>query len=295
MVTVKALFSLIGKGLGRGLSMRLFEKTRIRLFVCPADKMVDRARQKSSPTQAGIKSLWKSDVRLIELKGEHIVDQPIQIPSSAKIPTAINLRKGDRIEELEFMPSFKSRLKSEDRPEAFRNAMTKEEAIAYDKAHRQLSDRGLVWLDNKYDNFAFEPHPSPSFPGELRMVILDRGGIVPVKNKDPKIANHIQSFVNGGGDAALRHELTSVVGPTSPWFVGAKREFVRDNYGEFFDVKALGFKSNDIKQVPFNPISVENFPTAMTVTKLPTEEARKFHEQFRRYKLQAGKSGSSKQ
>jgi hypothetical protein len=233
----------------------------------------------------------KSDIRLIELKGEHIVDQPIHIPSSARVPTAINLRKGDRIEELEFMPSFKSRLKSEERPKAFRSAMTKEEAIAYDKAHRQLSDRGLVWLDNKYDNFAFEPHPNASFPGELRMVILDRGGIVPVKNRDPKIAHNIQAFVNGGGDAALRHELTSVIGPTSPFFVGSKRDFVRDNYGKLLDVKALGFKTDDIKQVPFNPISVELFPTAMTLTKLPTADARKFHEQYRRFKLQGGPKG----
>ncbi len=71
--------------------------------------------------------------------------------------------------------------------------MTGGQAIAFDKAMRALNEKGWVWLDNKYDNYSFRKVGEPD---EWKLVIIDPGGIIPIKGLDPKKARELQQFID---------------------------------------------------------------------------------------------------
>ncbi|GAX61731.1 hypothetical protein SCALIN_C27_0126 [Candidatus Scalindua japonica] len=75
--------------------------------------------------------------------------------------------------------------------------------MAYEGALRDLNRQGLVWLDNKWDNFGFVPMNDGS--GRVQVVVMDPGGIVPIRPSagladglsDADIARQVQLLVNG--------------------------------------------------------------------------------------------------
>ncbi|MGE0667793.1 MAG: hypothetical protein AB7O49_14660 [Sphingomonadales bacterium] len=59
--------------------------------------------------------------------------------------------------------------------------MTPEEAKALYEGTRAINDNGMVWLDNKFNNYGFQPNQA----GGLKLAIQDPGGIVPIKGATP--------------------------------------------------------------------------------------------------------------
>ncbi len=80
-------------------------------------------------------------------------------------------------------------------PEDFAKALKRGESMsdgqrrAYQRAMDALNDKGYAWLDNKPDNYAFKKIGDND---EWKLVIVDPGGIVPMKGLDPKAAKQLQ-------------------------------------------------------------------------------------------------------
>ena len=71
--------------------------------------------------------------------------------------------------------------------------LTEQQAQALNRATKDLNDRGYAWLDAKPDNYTFEKIPGTD---DLRVVVVDPGGIVPMKGLDPGKARAIQKRIN---------------------------------------------------------------------------------------------------
>ncbi len=135
--------------------------------------------------------------------------------------------------------------------------MSVAQIMAYEGALRHLNRKGLVWLDNKWDNFAFVPKGDGS--GRVEVVVMDTGGIVPVRaNMDipaPTLARDIQLIVNGeftGQVPDFRRIKTPKL--RSP----LRKDKIKSDFADAFDYDALDIP--DIEQLAFNPISGEHFP-----------------------------------
>jgi len=135
--------------------------------------------------------------------------------------------------------------------------MSVAQIMAYEGALRHLNRKGLVWLDNKMDNFAFVPKGDGS--GRVEVVVMDTGGIVPVRaNMDipaPTLARDIQLIVNG----EFTGQFPEFPRLKTPKFRSALRKGeIESDFADAFDYDALGIPG--IEQLLFNPRSGEDFP-----------------------------------
>ncbi len=138
--------------------------------------------------------------------------------------------------------------------------MTIAQMMAYEGTLRDLNRQGLVWLDNKWDNFAFVPAADGS--GRVQVVVLDPGGIVPIRadaglatgQTAADVARQIQLRVNG--DFATHVPEAAWVG-TPKYRTALRKDVIKDDYGDAFDYGALGISGRD--QLLFNPKSGEDF------------------------------------
>lgn len=132
--------------------------------------------------------------------------------------------------------------------------------MAYEGALRDLNRQGLVWLDNKWDNFGFVPLNDGS--GRVQVVVMDPGGIVPIRANAgladglsaADIARQIQLRVNGDFPTQIpdfafinRKDFRTAV----------RKDVIRDDFGDMFDYEAMGISGRD--QLLFNPKSGEDF------------------------------------
>jgi hypothetical protein len=133
--------------------------------------------------------------------------------------------------------------------------MTTEQAIAYDRAARELNRRGYVLLDGHGGNFSFVPGPD----GKLQVAIFDPGGVVPVRGRNPDLARRFQTRIN-----APNPEAKSVgrwlldrgddVGHDAPLMLGAAeelREALRRDLATVVDARDVGMP---VANIPFNPV-----------------------------------------
>lgn len=230
-------------------------------------------------------------VGLITQRNEFTVIEDAWIPTKrSDLSLVVELSAEDKVQVVRFQRPFSAELRDPQvraaRGDAFQSSMTPEEALAFDRAHRELNKNGLVWLDNKWDNFAFEPHPNPSFPGELRLVILDTGGIVAMKGRNAANAARLQRFVNGSGGKAFRDKYMSEalsVGEHSPRYL-AKRRAIIAEFGDQVDVRSLGIDSDDLNDVGFLPMAVEEFPSARALSGMDQQQADDFYNQFMQFR-----------
>ena len=203
-----------------------------------------------------------SKVRLVEYKRPPIkVTQKTEIPvtgqSNGRKMEDIQLQPGDEIEIVENFSRGTLKDRMQGRAE---KKMTAEEAIAYDKGVRELNEKGLVALDLKYDNFGFEP-VSPGSK-ELRLVILDSGGIVPIKSKDGAKARRIQSTIDEK--------------PISVDYTRLNKEFnLYMEFGDDLDVGAVGLQSFD--EIPFNPLGVSSYEKGRTLSSMTRAQAEDYY------------------
>ncbi len=138
--------------------------------------------------------------------------------------------------------------------------MTIAQMMAYEGAMRDLNRQGLVWLDNKWDNFAFVPLGDGS--GRVQVVVMDPGGIALVRadaglaagQSVADVARAIQLRVNG--DFVTQSPDFAFVG-TPKFRTALRRDMVRDEFGDAFDYEAMGISGPD--QLLFNPRSGEDF------------------------------------
>jgi len=128
--------------------------------------------------------------------------------------------------------------------------------MAYEGAMRDMNRQGLVWLDNKWDNFAFVP--SPAGGGRVEVVILDPGGIALVRGSAgasaADTARQIQLRING--DYATHHPNFAQI--NTPRFRNAvRRESILDDFDDVFVYEAMGIPGRE--QLLFNTRSGDDF------------------------------------
>lgn len=138
--------------------------------------------------------------------------------------------------------------------------MTVAQMMAFEGALRDLNRQGLVWLDNKWDNFGFVPLNDGS--GRVQVVVMDTGGIVPIRVdagladglSAADIARQIQLRVNG--DFATQIPDFARI-KTPKYRTALRKDAIMDEFGDMFDYEALGISGPD--QLLFNPKSGEDF------------------------------------
>lgn len=226
------------------------------------------------------------DVKLVTLHSEFKLASDTGIPSLGPGMSVGFMDAGDTVQILQFKEPFSKSLGAADRPAAFRNAMTDAEALAFDQAHRALNENGIVWLDNKFDNFAFEPHPNPKFPGQQRLVILDTGGLVAMKGRNAELAARLQSYTNGAAPEAFRKGYMEV---QEGFRWQTKALLLKNEFGSQLDMASIGLKPENLDDFSFNPMSVEDFGKARALSELSPDEARAFAATYGRYR-QAGRT-----
>ncbi|GAB3376257.1 hypothetical protein NCG89_11705 [Spongiibacter taiwanensis] len=89
--------------------------------------------------------------------------------------------------------------------------MTPAQLDAYHKGMEALNSKGYVWLDNKADNYTFAENPD----GSLRLVVVDPGGIVPMKGMDADAARRMQNAIDDPQRLADEMGLPSKFTPES--------------------------------------------------------------------------------
>jgi hypothetical protein len=161
--------------------------------------------------------------------------------------------------------------------------MTGEEATSFANAQRAINDNGRVWLDNKGNNFGFDP------ANNMKVVIHDPGGVVPIRGTSPaEIAARAREFqaavsypstewVNrlSGAERAMDQARADLVrlqasGTASATDIArAKdaynaaydayrsvpfeyRDALMARYGDWIDTNALGVP---LDEIAFNPIN----------------------------------------
>ena len=79
--------------------------------------------------------------------------------------------------------------------------MTPGQISAYRRAMDKLNDQGFVWLDSKNDNYTFRKVTGAD-GDEWRLVVVDPGGIVPMKGRDPDAARALQRALDTPSEAS---------------------------------------------------------------------------------------------
>ena len=138
--------------------------------------------------------------------------------------------------------------------------MSVAQMMAYEGALRDLNRVGLVWLDNKWDNFGFVPLNDGS--GRVQVVVMDTGGIVPIRANAgladglsaADIARQIQLRVNG--DFATQMPDFARIS-RKDFRTAVRHDTIKDEFGDMFDYEAIGISGRD--QLLFNPKSGEDF------------------------------------
>ena len=167
-------------------------------------------------------------------------------------------------------------------PDDFKNAnpatkmadgsMTPGQAIAFDRAMRALNKKGYAWLDNKYDNYAFKRIGDRG--DDWKLVIVDTGGIVPMRDLDPKAARALQEAVDNPtnstrgfykrnellGRAVHEEEIALQFDGLVDWNTINRR--AGTNYRTLFARDAVGRAG----KFPYNPMNGYRYPKTGTLT-----------------------------
>ncbi len=159
--------------------------------------------------------------------------------------------------------------------------MTDEQAVAVDRATRELNSKGYAWLDNKPNNYGFDENG--------RVVFLDPGGIVPMKGKTAaeraKNAHALQAEINNPPQDVLDSWETVKRAPEviKGDVLIQRQKAILAKHGKNIDLQAMDLK--DIKDVKFNPGGMFNYKNAQEMFRLePNQAAKKFKELIKRLK-----------
>lgn len=135
--------------------------------------------------------------------------------------------------------------------------MSDAQARAFDQATRALNDKGYAWLDSHSGNYTFEQIPGGG-PDDVRILIIDPGGIVPMKGATAaeKAANAraIQSRINAPEESfnGLMKSIDKADDRIKAGALAEERGFILEAHGQNIDMKAMGLP-DDPNLVAFNP------------------------------------------
>jgi hypothetical protein len=142
--------------------------------------------------------------------------------------------------------------------------MTDGQAIAFDRATRELNKKGYVWLDNHHKNYYFEKIDGTA--DGWRVVIGDTGGVFKVKDINPR---ELQKIISTPDQKFLR-ELEQF-GPKSvirEALINDRSHKIREMYKSKFDLDAMGVK--DYGAIQFRSDGVVAYPKARALFDVET-------------------------
>lgn len=163
--------------IGRGATSRVFE--------VPGQNQVIKVTRPVGDTVL----LDESGRRAVELVGDPDVVSTPRLVSRYRLDGDLPVHgaksfEGGTVSVFERGPdSFKNMAESGRLPLASDGGMTAGQAIALDRAQRALNKNKFAWLDNKWDNYSMVPVGNPA-DDNWRVVILDPGGVVPMKTAE---------------------------------------------------------------------------------------------------------------
>ena len=137
--------------------------------------------------------------------------------------------------------------------------MTDGQARAFADATQELNKNGFAWMDNHTGNYGYEKIPGTA--DDWRVVVLDPGGIVPMKGATTveKAANAtaLQNRLN-----AMDPQLADMVNSASPGFrqniAKMERGAIFEEFGGTIDAAGMGLKSP--YDIAFYPFGTSEFP-----------------------------------
>ncbi|MBI5150566.1 MAG: hypothetical protein HZA28_07345 [Candidatus Omnitrophica bacterium] len=147
--------------------------------------------------------------------------------------------------------------------------MTSGQAQAFDAACKDLNRSGYAWLDNHTGNYGFERIPNTE--DGWRVVVLDPGGIVPMKGatlaERAENARAIQSRVN-----LPTEDFSSSMGfvknpKVRKMVAGEQWGKILDECGPMIDIDSMGLRSPT--DVGFYPGGLLDFPEAQKLFRTP--------------------------
>ena len=156
---------------------------------------------------------------------------------------------GKNVKVVEKIPIARNQLKKQG------GKMTKGQAEAFNRATRELNDKGYSWLDNHQGNYGFEKIKGTT--DQWKVVVADPGGIVPMKGRTPgaKAANAraLQERINNPSKT-FRENNEKFGGTPDKVAKSAaiiEREAILKEWGQHIDYRDMGLKSpNDIGFTP---------------------------------------------
>lgn len=137
--------------------------------------------------------------------------------------------------------------------------MTGGQSRAFAEATQELNKNGFAWMDNHTGNYGFEKVPGTA--DDWRVVVLDPGGIVPMKGSTlaEKAANAsaLQRRIN-----VPEEGMADLVNSASPGFrqniAKLERGAIFEEFGNSIDAAAMGLRSPH--DIAFYPFGTTEFP-----------------------------------
>lgn len=158
--------------------------------------------------------------------------------------------------------------------------MSDGQARAFDQATRALNDQGYAWLDSHSGNYTFEQMPGGG-PDDWRIVIIDPGGIVPMKGttvaEKATNARAIQARINAPEESfqKLMKYVEKSEDRIQASVLGEERNFILEAHGQNIDMGAMNLADNP-QLVAFNPGGALKHPKVQQLFNMSAEEAAKF-------------------
>jgi hypothetical protein len=148
--------------------------------------------------------------------------------------------------------------------------MTSGQAQAFDAACKDLNRSGYAWLDNHTGNYGFERIPNTE--DGWRVVVLDPGGIVPMKGatlaERAENARAIQSRVNlPAEDFSSSMNFVKKNPKVMKMVAGEEWSKILDEYGSLIDTNTMGLSSPN--EIGFFPGGVVDYPAAQNLFRTP--------------------------
>lgn len=160
------------------------------------------------------------------------------------------------------------------------------QAIAFDKAMRAFNRRGYALLDAHPGNYAFRAIGDD----EWLFVLLDPGGLVPVRGLDPRQARRVQELIDNPPQ-----ELLDAVGrdPASPtYYLVMAQRLIERYFDDLIDLRSIGL--NDWSGIEFRPQGAQTFPKARSLASDPSLDAHEMERAYEALRREYGPAGTTR-
>ncbi|MCC6758934.1 MAG: hypothetical protein IT395_04840 [Candidatus Omnitrophica bacterium] len=154
--------------------------------------------------------------------------------------------------------------------------MSQAQAEALDLATRELNNKGYAWMDNHAGNYGFEDMGN----GKLRVVVLDPGGIVPMKGlsleEKARNARALQQRLIPEEGTKEFLDMMDQRGPDARKnFVDRERGAIMGEHAGNIDAAAMGI--NSPYDIAFYPMGTLGFDNAQALSRMSPAEAAAYY------------------